>query len=344
MWFMRFRPGAATDEHRPLPSPIKTVSWRGNPTPNIPKIAWPALLRRFKRAISGIKPDVIHAGPVNNCGLLTALSGFRPLLLMSWGSDILFQTRNSLLERLIAKYTINRSSMIACDCEAVRDRIIDLTSYPSARIAMFPWGVDLKLFRPTPPTLGIRKRLGWEDNKVIITTRSLEWIYGIDTCLEAINIAVHKDPSLRFIMIGDGSMRPKVEAYIAANGLRESVHLAGRVPHQKLPHYFNEADIYLSCSYSDGTSVSLLEAMACGLPVVVTDIASNREWVSSGRNGWLAPPRDAAAVAAALAQAARSGAEIGRANLALARERADWDKNFNILLGAYQRVAEERAK
>ena len=98
-----------------------------------------------------------------------------------------------------------------------------------------------------------------------------------------------------------------------------------------------------SCAHSDGTSVSLLEAMASALPVLVTDISSNREWVAPGENGWLAPSGDAGAVAAALVAAAaldgEARREMGLRNRRVVEARADWGVNGARLLEAYDALA-----
>jgi glycosyltransferase involved in cell wall biosynthesis len=141
--------------------------------------------------------------------------------------------------------------------------------------------------------------------------------------------------------MGDGSLAPQVHRFIRGNGLSQFVHLTGQVPHEQLVDYFNMADVYVSSAYSDGTSISLLEAMACARPVVMTDIPGNREWVDPCVNGWLFKPGDASSLASVLLQAlddTSRWAQMGQANVAIARERADWNKNFQVLLGAYERL------
>lgn len=261
---------------------------------------------------------------------------------MSWGSDILNEADKSVLSRWMTKFTIKRADLIACDCLAVRDKIVALTGYSTDRIAVFPWGVDLKQFEPRPSSLGLRDKLGWQDNKIVITTRSLEPIYGVEVFLDAARRVIEEAPATRILMVGDGSLEPEVRAFIAQHSLEHAIYLAGRVPHNMLPDYFNEADLYVSSSYSDGTSVSLLEAMACKLPVVVTDLPSNREWVTTGVNGWLVPPGDARALSSALLEALEknSKAEImAETNLSAARQKADWNMNFAILAKAYEQLS-----
>lgn len=344
LWYLRFEANPAPFETRPVPSGIKVVDWMGNRTYKLRGWGKLKLFLDFRRVLHQLRPDLIHAGPVQTCGFFTAIAGFKPLLLMSWGSDILAKADKSVIWRWITKFTIRHADMIACDCLAVRDRIIKLTGYPAGRIIIFPWGVDLNQFHPAPSQLRLRDKLGWNDNKIVITTRSLEPIYGVEVFLEAAKGVIEKAPGTRILMLGDGSLEPEVRAFIAQHNLEYAIHLAGRVPHDMLPDYFNEADLYVSSSYSDGTSVSLLEAMACKLPVVVTDLPSNREWVAPGVNGWLVRPGDTQALSSAILETLKQEGKariMAETNMSAARQKADWNRNFAILLEAYERLSGE---
>jgi glycosyltransferase involved in cell wall biosynthesis len=108
-----------------------------------------------------------------------------------------------------------------------------------------------------------------------------------------------------------------------------------------LPRYYRSADLYISASHSDGTSISLLEAMACGAPVLLSDIPGNREWVAPGKNGWLFPGGDANALAEAILRAIEKRSELkmmGQAARKITEQRANWDDNFKKMLETYDQV------
>jgi glycosyltransferase involved in cell wall biosynthesis len=341
VWYLRFETCPTPFETQPVPSNIRVIDWMGSQTYQLRGWDRLKLFLGLRRVLRQIHPDLVHAGPVQNCGFFTALAGFKPMLLMSWGSDIMSQADRNAISRCITRFTIRRADMIAADCLAVRDKIIKLAGYPAERIVVFPWGVDLNQFQPAPSRLKLRDKLGWQTNKIVITTRSMEPIYGVEAFMEAAKKVIEKAPDTRFLMLGSGSLEPKVKAFIGQNKLEPAIHLEGRVPHGRLPDYFNEADLYVSSSYSDGTSVSLLEAMACRLPVVVSDLPSNREWVSAGINGWLVPPGDALALSSAILEALEQKERVqvmAEKNISLVRQKADWDKNFSALLIAYERL------
>jgi glycosyltransferase involved in cell wall biosynthesis len=161
--------------------------------------------------------------------------------------------------------------------------------------------------------------------------------------LAAFDLARREHPSLRLVLAGDGILAPLVRAFIGAHGLEEHVLLPGRIANAALPDLFRAADIYISASESDGTSVSLLEGLATGVACVVTDIESNAEWVADGINGWRGRSGDARSFADCLLRAATldaSAREAMRArNRRVAEDRADWRRNVRRLIAAYARIA-----
>jgi L-malate glycosyltransferase len=133
-----------------------------------------------------------------------------------------------------------------------------------------------------------------------------------------------------------------LRAIFAEGGVTERVFFPGQVTRRDLPDYYRAADLYVSASHTDGTSVSLLEALSCGCPVLVSDIPGNREWVSPAV-GWTFQTGDVPALAHGLADAVRErtrSPEMRLAARSLAESRADWKKNFLRLLDAYRMALE----
>jgi glycosyltransferase involved in cell wall biosynthesis len=301
-----------------------------------------AFLPEFQHTLGEIRPDLVHAGPIQNCGHLTALSGFHPWLLTSWGSDLLFEAQRSPAWKQATQVALRSADAFFCDCDAVRTRAEQLADIPNSRIVQFPWGIKKGVFGSVgalPPEAECEREPG---THVFISTRSWEPLYGIDTLLEAFQQAYRVDSSLRLLLLGSGSEAGRVRERIDAHQLRPVIRTPGNYGKEEMPKWFRAADTYVSCAQSDGTSVSLLEAMATGLTVVVTDIPSNREWVTEGRNGWLASACSAGEFADRLLRAARLSAEQRRLfserNQRIVEERADWDRNFPRLLQMYERL------
>jgi L-malate glycosyltransferase len=301
-----------------------------------------AFLPEFQSMLVEIGPDLIHAGPIQNCGRLTALSGFHPWLLTSWGSDLLFHPQRSPEWKQATQVALSRADAFLCDCDAVRTAAKQSADIPDSRIVQLPWGIRKGLFGPVgalPSEPECQREAG---THMFISTRSWEPLYGIDTLLEAFRKAYGVDSSLRLLLLGNGSEAGRVREFIDAHGLSRVIRTPGAYVKEDMPKWFRAADAYISCALSDGTSVSLLEAMATGLPLVVTDIPSNREWVADGRNGWLASAGSAEEFADRLLRAARLSPEQRRSfserNQRVVEERADWDRNFPRLLEMYERL------
>ena len=153
------------------------------------------------------------------------------------------------------------------------------------------------------------------------------------------------NPDVNLILLGGGSQGAKIRRILMNGGVMERVHFGGQVGQRDLPRWYHMADIYISPSHVDGSSVSLLEALACGMPCLVSDIAGNKEWVEEGVNGWLFRDGDVDDLAEKILLAIksrRSWGRIGKAARKMAEERADWKKNFGKLLEAYECHCEER--
>ena len=319
----------------PMPSRVKMVEWTNKePYP----VHLLTMLPDFERVIADVRPDLIQAGPVQSCGFITALSGFHPFLLMSWGSDIMVDSDKNDVWNWITRYTLQGSDGLLCDCASVRSKVMSLVDYHNP-IAQFPWGIDVNAFYPGVSSLNKRHMMGWANAHVLLSTRSLEPIYNTVTLLAAFKKAHYSDSRLRLIMLGDGSLAQDINQYIIDNDLDDLIYRPGRVPYQQLPDYFREADTYISCAESDGSSVSLLEALGTGLPVIVADNECNREWVTDD-NGFLAPFANSDIFAEMILRAVNPSktdlALFATHSRALIREKANWDNNVLRLFDAYE--------
>jgi glycosyltransferase involved in cell wall biosynthesis len=241
--------------------------------------------RKVKKVINEIRPDVIHAGPVQKVAFLVALAGAHPLVSMSWGSDLLLEANRSVCKRLITRYTLNRTDVLVGDCQCVGDKAHQF-GYSSKPYFMFPWGVDLTHFSPFGSS-DLRQKLGWQGNTVLLSNRAFEPVYGVEHIARAFVQTSKTHPDLRLMVFGKGSQEDYIRTIFRDGEVEDWVYFGGVAALDDLPSVYRSADLYLSASQSDGSSVSLMEALACGLPVLVSDIPGNREWVEQGQQGWL---------------------------------------------------------
>ncbi len=331
-------------EDRPVPAEVEQILWSGGKQP-VSWLDYPALRNELHGVVRQIQPDLIHAGPIQKSAFLTALTGFHPLVSMSWGSDMLVDAQRDWMWRWSTRFTLRHSDVLIGDCQAVADEAMKF-GFSKERIVLFPWGVDLNRF--APGDVGeLRQRLGWEDCFVLLSLRSWEPIYGVDHLVRSFAAAAQEIPNLRLLLLGGGSQAAMLRKILIEAGVMERVHFGGQVKQDDLPLYYRASDLYVSASHSDGSSVSLLEAMACGLPVLISDIPGNREWMEQGAQGWQFPDGDECALQTGILQAYRQSArfkQMGQSNRELAEKRADWSKNFQRLLAAYKLAMQERGE
>ena len=143
------------------------------------------------------------------------------------------------------------------------------------------------------------------------------------------------------LLLGGGSQAAVICQILERGGVADRVTFAGQISQTELPRYYRMADLYISPSHVDGSSVSLMEALACGLPCLVSDIPANKEWITDDVNGWLFPDGDVSALAEKILEAIESSKSlpgISRRARYTAEEKADWKKNFARLLDVYEQT------
>lgn len=341
--YLRLERGPSQSEDRPLPPGVECVSWRGGQRP---ASRWdgPALLADLRRVLRQVQPDLVQAGPLQRCAFLVALAGFRPLVSTSWGYDLIADARRGVDWQWVTRFTLQRSAVMVGDSQVVR-RLAHSFGMPDERIVTFPWGVDLQHFTPAPEGGNCASgRIQTCDCPfTLLSTRNWEPIYGVEIIARAFVQVVQAArnvpnlPKLRLVMLGQGSQAAMLRQILQP--VAEQVTFPGVVGYADLPRYYRMADLYLSASHSDGASISLLEALACGLPALISDIPGNQEWVTPGVNGWLFRDGAADELAQAILRAAQDRpqlAELSQAARRTAEQRADWSANFQQLLSAYQ--------
>lgn len=336
VFFLQLENDGETYEQRPVPSGVEVVSWAGIERSADPE-AWLRLMPAFEQVIQNVRPHLIQAGPIQSCGFMTALSGFHPFVMMSWGYDVLVDSQRDDFWRWLTRFTIQRADRLVCDCRHVSARIRELAGCEEQKIVEFPWGVELTQFDDGERTKPLN-----EPSFVVISTRTWREDYGTSVLLDAFRLAYQREPRLKLVLLGGGPMSGTIQDYLTQHRLGEAVRLVGLRPEEELPEWLRSADLYLSTAPSDGSSISLLGALAAGLPVVVSDNPSNREWVRDNACGWLANPGDPRSFAAALVEAVRTTPEqrqkMGRTNRDIAVKRANWDENFALLLNVYEQL------
>lgn len=205
--------------------------------------------------------------------------------------------------------------------EHTRRALVANDGFPPDRVRLIYNGVDLRRFEGLPSREAIRRDLGLDaETPVIGLCARLSPEKNVPLLLDAFSRVRARHPTARLVIAGDGPARSDIEAHRDALGLGDAVRLLGF--RDDVPALCRAFDVFALSSLTEGTSVTLLEAMYAGCPVVATRVGGNPEIVADGETGVLVPSGDAAALAAALlaflddpARARRFGA-AGRARVA----------------------------
>lgn len=322
------------------PEGVSPIAFKGIKGP-LRLLQIPGLVARLKKLLEKLKPDLVHAGPLHDLAYLIAKTGYKPLLSMSWGFDLMRDVNVDAGMASRARFALANSSALITDARCSAQKAVEL-GFDENRICIFPWGVDIDKFSPQAVvTAGKRWReaQNWQDNTVLLCLRAMEANYGVDVLAKAFAIAAKNDPDLRLLLLGDGSQRSNIEKIFDEACVSEQVWFSGRVPNDTLGTYYGAADVYVTPSHVDGSSVSLMEAMACGLPSLVSDIPANLEWIRDGENGWVFPDNDPVKLAEIISKLKnddwRAMAHQARQD---AQEKANWNKNKQKLFDCYQFV------
>lgn len=308
--------------------------WKGSGYINT--LPW---LVQVRRLISRMKPDIIDAHYITVNGYLGALSGFRPLVLTAWGSDVLIVMKESLCLRILIKYALKKVEMVICNSDTVKGELIKFGVNP-AKVRIIYQGVDTKKFSPQRGK-AFKDRLGLQGRPVVISTRSFKPVYNVEMLIRAIPLVLEHSPQVSFIIAGDGEQREYLENLASSLGCSENIRFVGRIAHDELPQYLASSDVYVSTSLSDSASLSLQEAMACEIAPVVTDLSGNREWVTEGENGFLIPVNDIQALANQIVYLLRNeetGRKFGRLGRKIIRERAEYEREMARMERLYEGI------
>jgi len=312
------------------------------PAARIPGTRLVNSVRATRRAIRGYRPDVVHAHYINEAGWLAAACGSRPFVISAWGSDVYRAPEESAAARRLNPWAARRADFVTCDSED-QARVLRGWGVRPEHVAVIGWGVDRQEFNPDVDGGRMRDALGIpRDAQVVLSPR--QWLPN--SSIEAI-VAAHSllqgEPHLILKRLPrhepDGGRA--ILAAIASSPVRGRIHLVEEIDAEDLPSLYAAADLVVSLCVTDGTPVSVLEAMAIGRPVVAFRNESLAEWVAPP-GGELVPSISPAEVAAAIGRFLNGSAtereNAARHNLHTIAERADRATEMRRMDEVYARL------
>ncbi len=260
-----------------------------------PKLLYWSALRAARRLIAnGEKFDLIDAHYFYPDGVAAVWLGAAlglPVVVTARGSD-LTQFPDFWLPRRMIEHAIARASATIAVSAALADR---LTALGAPHATVLRNGIDLKMFAPPADRAAARAALGLTRN-TLISVGGLIPRKRLHLTIDALKLL----PDTDFLIVGEGSARSALQTRIHAAGLSGRVRLAGPVPHAQLAAYYGAADASVLASSREGWANVLLESMACGTPVVASDIPGNPEVVQTPEAGLIVRANTAEGIAEAV--------------------------------------------
>lgn len=248
--------------------------------------------------------DLIDAHFVYPDGLAAVLLGrwFRkPVVVSARGSDINAYRHLPLIRRLL-QYTLRKAAHVIAVSQALREAMEGL-GMPASHMTVIPNGVDGAKFFPGSKSAA-RQALGLPDKRIVLSVGGLTSSKGFDLLLKSMKTLAEElhARDCYLVIVGEGALRRELEQLASALHLQDHVRFVGAVPHRDLHQWYHAADVFCLASRREGWPNVVLEALACGIPVVAADVGGVPEIVCSPQLG-LVTPRTAHDMARCLAQA-----------------------------------------
>jgi glycosyltransferase involved in cell wall biosynthesis len=295
---------------------IGGVGERREPIPTVRVIPYPFISRGVWQTLPMLRRAYAEAKLLERLSMAVAAL---PLLIQGGFDIIHIQKPYDMAPALLARWLGGARVVLGCHgedfyrgdralarhmdavvaCSAFNAQTVG-ARYTARPIRVIYNGFDATRFCPQEPDRDLRQAMLGKDSRwlVLYVGRLMPW-KGVDTALQALVTL----PATTLLIAGDGEERERLHQMAIHLGVAERVRFLGVVPRQLLPRLYSTVDLLVATSFASETfGISLVEAQACGLPVVATRFGGFPEVVDEGRTGVLVPPRDSAALATALQQ------------------------------------------
>ncbi len=310
-----------------------------NAESNLTKLAYLKYVGILKNIIKHFKPDILHAHYATSYGLVGALSGFHPYVISCWGTDVMKFPQKNFIAKSILKYNFKSADEICATSNTIKDYVAKVTNKP---VTVIPFGVNVDEFKPKEV-----KSLFDESDFVIGSIKPLEPLYNNDVLIESFNSLVKKYDHLKLLIIGEGSEEARLKQMCTQLKIEEKVKFTGRIPFNQISNYFNMIHVLANLSEYESFGVSVIEAMACEKPVIVTNVGGLKEVVTDDSVGIKVEVRNTEATSAALEQLILNTAmckTIGKNAREHVLKLYNWESNLHEMIKVYEELINKKKK
>lgn len=293
-------------------------------------------LSYLKRLIKSQKPDILHAHYATSYGLISVMTGFHPFVISVWGSDVYEFPRISRLNELSLRFIFRKADLLLSTSRAMAEKGAE---YTSKQFGITPFGVDTGLFSPSG-----EEEPAMKGKFTVGVVKTLSYKYGIDLTIKAFTLFKKNNPDIdsRLLIAGDGPDNEKLRLLVRDLSMERYISFLGYIPNDRLPELYRSFDTALFLSREESFGVSVVEAISCGVPVIVSATPGFREVVEDGVSGSIVPVEDIEAAATAIGRYAEDTALREKYSLQ-GRKRAvenyDWVLSLDTMIGFYKQLS-----
>lgn len=306
---------------------IRVVSNKNQTTNRKAKISYLQSLKALRKLHREFNPDAVHAHYASSYGLLGRLLFAKQFFISVWGSDVFEFPKRSMLHRTVFKWIARGTDKLFSTSHEMAK---ELAKYTNKQIQVIPFGVDVERFQ------AIEKKESTV--QIIGTIKTLEEIYGIDRLIQASSTLIKEFPNLECHIYGEGSQKDALKNLAEDLGIEKQIHFKGRVDNSKVPSVLGSFDVFCVLSRQESFGVSAVEAQACEIPVVATNVGGLPEIVKNNFSGFTVGenPAEAANKIAQLLRDSNLREQFGKNGRSIVLKQYDWNKNIETLKEVYR--------
>ncbi len=295
----------------------------------------------IKKMLFALKPDVMHAHYASGYGTLARLSNFHPYILSAWGSDVYEFPFKSPMHKRILVNNLQAPDWLCSTSHIMKEQILSL--FNTSKISVVPFGVDTSLFK------NIDNHCRQNREIVVGTVKTLARQYGIDILICAFALAreniikknCEEKYKMRLMIVGEGPDELKLKNLVQRLQVDKMTTFLGAVPYLDVPKYLNSMDIYVAVSRRESFGVAVIEAMACALPVIVSDADGFKETVKDKITGMIVPRENVEATAEAICRLVMDinlRCQLGSRGRSYVQRKYEWSQNVSKMEQIYERL------
>ncbi len=240
--------------------------------------------------------DIVHGHQLTSGALLAHASKFKPTIISAWGSDLVLGPEKYPYLRPLIKSAIKWADVIHTESNVSANIVKQAYSVDDDRFFISSWGVNTDIFIRDVDTENFREKYGIGHRPVVISFRTLNPFYRIDLIIRAFAFVIKEHPDAILLIGSDGPLKDSLVSLCKDLGINESVIFTGYLKNEDVAKAFAASDVYVQCPINDGVSISGMQAMSAGVPIVANNVGEVAEFVEDGVSGFFVDepenPRD----------------------------------------------------